>query len=95
MISYYVRVYIVQGFLVFLSQKNVFLPQNPEPRYTCLEDSGGIFEGKMDASFVAGLKSWKNLNAARLYAVQCSIQEKHSHIHVLLVILEQSYRVPL
>jgi hypothetical protein len=33
--------------------------------YTCIHSSG-IFEGKMDASFVAGLKSWKNLNAVRL-----------------------------
>ena len=33
--------------------------------YTCLHSSG-IFEGKIDESFVAGLKSWKNLNAVRL-----------------------------
>ena len=31
--------------------------------YTCVHGSG-IFEGEIDQSFVDGLKSWKNLNAA-------------------------------
>ena len=33
--------------------------------YTCVHGHG-VFEGKLDSSFVAGLKSWKNLNAVRL-----------------------------
>lgn len=33
--------------------------------YTCVHGHG-IFEGTIDDSFVAGLKSWKNLNAVRL-----------------------------
>ena len=33
--------------------------------YTCVHGKG-VFEGTMDSSFVAGLKSWKNLNAVRL-----------------------------
>ena len=33
--------------------------------YTCVH-GGGIFEGNIDESFVAGLKSWKHLNAVRL-----------------------------
>ena len=33
--------------------------------YTCVHGHG-VFEGAMDSTFVAGLKSWKNLNAVRL-----------------------------
>ena len=34
--------------------------------YTCIHGGGGIFEGKIDQSFVDGLKTWRNLNAVRL-----------------------------